>query len=255
MRSRAGGSSVACRRPDRPETCQRPASCGKVLEQSADGLRVLMPPCGQRSSAASPPAACAEGLRDLVAQVCVGLDRLAEDATEDRRAVGVLVDRDRLPGRPSRLALPVLTQRALPSRRGAERWIERIGPEGAGPVSGDAAAAHVIPLARCGDANGRWTDACLAVTVPRRAITNYVAAGRRFVADRGRLAWWCLARLGGLIDPATIPGRGAALQSRLVRAIEPYARSHSACVAYTPSIVMPHQYMGGALGRLGQGDS
>jgi hypothetical protein len=25
-------------RSDRPETCQRPASCGKVLEQLADGL-------------------------------------------------------------------------------------------------------------------------------------------------------------------------------------------------------------------------
>ena len=44
-------------------------------------------------------AACradAEVLRDLVAQVVrVGLDRFAEDAAEDRRAVGAFVDRDR----------------------------------------------------------------------------------------------------------------------------------------------------------------
>jgi hypothetical protein len=48
-------------------------------------------------------------------------------------------------------------------------------------MCGDAgAAAHAIL-----DANGRWDEACLVVTVPRRAITNYVAAGRRFVADHG----------------------------------------------------------------------
>jgi hypothetical protein len=123
-RRRVGPVCAVPRVLDRPETCHRPASCGKVLEQSAGGLPVVMiwPPRGRWSSAAFPPAACAEVLRNLVAQVvCFGLDRFAEDATEDRRAVGVLMDRGRLPGRPSRLALPVLAQRALPSRRGAER--------------------------------------------------------------------------------------------------------------------------------------
>jgi hypothetical protein len=74
--------------------------------------------------------------------VLVGLDGLSKDAKEDRRAVGVLIDRDCLRAGPSRLALLVLTQRALPSGRGAERQVERLGPltEGAGPVSGDAGA-------------------------------------------------------------------------------------------------------------------
>jgi hypothetical protein len=44
--------------PDRPETCQRPASCG-VLEQSVRWpVYTIQAPCGRRSSAASPPAAC-----------------------------------------------------------------------------------------------------------------------------------------------------------------------------------------------------
>jgi hypothetical protein len=78
--------------------------------------------------------------------VVVGFDGLAKDATEDRRAVGALMDCDRLRGRPSRLALSVITQRALPSRRGAKRQIERPGllTEDAGSVCGDAVAAHAI---------------------------------------------------------------------------------------------------------------
>jgi hypothetical protein len=42
--------------------CQRPASCGKVLEQSASGLPYQADGhCGRRSSAASPLAACGAG--------------------------------------------------------------------------------------------------------------------------------------------------------------------------------------------------
>ena len=42
--------------------------------------------------------------------------------------------------------------------------------------------------------------------------------------------------LAEMIGPHRSRGRGAALQSRLVRAIEPYARCHLACVVYSPRL-------------------
>jgi hypothetical protein len=50
-------SAVRKNRSSKSITSPRPASCGKVLEQSVGGLRVLTPPRGRRSSAVSPPAA------------------------------------------------------------------------------------------------------------------------------------------------------------------------------------------------------
>jgi len=43
-----------------------------------------------------------------------------------------------------------------------------------------------------------------------------------------------LRDLAEMIGPHRSRGRGAALQSRLVRAIEPYARCHRACVVFYP---------------------